>query len=364
VRLTLCVNALEPHPGGIGRYTWELCKGLPHHPDVESVNYFGRGMRIDDPAILLEGRLPARKPKFLRALGRWNDARVLRSGLVHGPNYFLPSFAESGIITVHDLSVFRYPETHPIERVRAFEREFASSVARARHIITDTGTVRNELIQEYSIAPERVTAVHLGVDPKFVPVDEDTLTPILAPLGLEPGGYGLCVSTLEPRKKIAELIGAWRRLPRMVRDRFPLVLSGGAGWRNEMLREHVETGMAEGWVRHLGFVDEALLPSLYAGAALFVYPSIYEGFGLPPLEAMASGVPVVVSRHSCLPEVSGEAARYVEPDDSEGFTAELEAGLTDESWRGEARRLGLMRAREFTWHRCIDSTVDVYHQAD
>lgn len=354
-RVTLWVDALEPQPGGIGRYTWELCKGLPTR-GVE-MRFFGRNRLLDDPGVLLRGEpLPPRRS----ALRTWWDKRALESSLVHGPNYFLPSFAETGIITVHDLSVFRFPETHPAERVAAFEREFLSSLARAAHVITDTETVRRELIETFSVRPDTVTAVALGVDPAFRPMPVDMLAPALEGWGLKPKAYGLCVSTLEPRKKISELLAAWRRLPRQIRDTYPLVLCGGAGWRNEQLRREIDEGVAEGWLWYLGFVDEQLLPQLYAGAALFVYPSIYEGFGLPPVEAMASGVPVMVSSHSCLPEVCGDAARYIDPDDADGFAVALEQNLADHEWQIGSVQRGQARARKYSWEHCVDRTVEIY----
>jgi glycosyltransferase involved in cell wall biosynthesis len=358
-RLTLCLDALAPQPGGIGRYTWELYKGLPSREAISSIRFFGRNRLLDDPGRLLRGeRLPRRR----NALRNWWDKRALRSSIVHGPNYFLPDFADTGIITVHDLSVFRFPETHPVERVLAFERKFLGTLSRAAHIITDTETVRGELIEMFAVRTDTVTAVSLGVDPSFRPLSGDAVAPALERWGLTPNSYGLCVSTLEPRKKISELLSAWRRLPKTIRDIYPLVLCGGAGWRNDSLRDQVRSGIAEGWLRHLGFVEEALLPQLYAGAALFIYPSTYEGFGLPPVEAMASGVPVMVSHHSCLPEVCGDAARYFDPDDADGFVSALAESLTDREFAAELVQRGLARARQFSWDRCIDGTVQVYQK--
>lgn len=356
-RITLWIDAIAPKPGGISRYTWELAKGLSRRDDL-AVQFFGRDRIIKNPALLMrDDPLPPR-PKLLR----WWDKRGLASSIVHGPNYFLPSFAKTGIITVHDLSVFRFPETHPADRIAAFEREFPNSLARATHVITDTETVRRELIETFNVAPASVTAVPLGVDPSFRPIPVEELVECLNDWKLEPKQYGLCVSTLEPRKKISDLLAAWRRLPRPIRDSYPLVLCGGAGWRNEQLRREIDDAVAEGWLRHLGFVDDSLLPQLYAGAALFVYPSIYEGFGLPPIEAMASGVPVVVSSHSCLPEVCGDAARYIDPDDADGFVMALERSLTDHEWQVGSVHRGLARARQFSWDHCVDRTVEVYRK--
>ena len=361
LRIALCVDALAPQPGGIGRYTWELAKGLADSNDIDRLSFFGRGRLIDDPRQLIESREFPRRHKLIRRIDAWRMKRTLRVSLVHGPNYFLPAAVESGVITVHDLSVFKYPETHPAARVRAFEQLFESSLGRSAHIITDTETIKQELVATFSVRPETVTAIPLGVDPRFGPADGST-SEALGSMGLSRGGYGLCVSTVEPRKKILELLLAWERLPPEIRSRFPLVLAGGSGWKNDDLHAEIDRGVSDGWLRHLGFVDDELLPDLYAGAALFIYPSIYEGFGLPPIEAMASGVPVIVADRSCLPEVCGDAARYVDPDDLQAFSSTIEASLSDASWRAETSARGVERARQFTWDRCVGSTIDVYRK--
>jgi alpha-1,3-rhamnosyl/mannosyltransferase len=265
------------------------------------------------------------------------------------------------VITVHDLSVFKYPETHPAARVQDFEQRFLHSLRKASHVITDTETIREEVIEMFGVDPDLITAVPLGVDDRFRPRAAGEAEAFKA-WGIQAGRYGLCISTLEPRKKIFELLCAWRELPQPVRARFPLVLAGGSGWNNEALHREIARASAEGWLRHLGFVEERKLPALYAGAALFLYPSISEGFGLPPLEAMASGVPVLVSGGSCLPEVGGDAPRYVDPDDIAGFISAIEDSLTDGNWRSKAVHRGLERAAEFTWARCIDATEAVYRK--
>jgi glycosyltransferase involved in cell wall biosynthesis len=360
LRVTLCVDALERQLGGIGRYTWELAQRVPAHEDIDSVSYFARGRLIDDPLLLLTGEALSRSRGVLRAARAWQARRALRSTVVHAPNYFLPRAAETGIATIHDLSVFHYPETHPKARVEQFERLFGSSLKRAVHFITDTETTRRELIGAFHVPSERVTAIPLGVSSQFRPLDEAATSPSLRNWGLEHGAYGLCVSALEPRKKVLELLAAWRRLPQKLRGRFPLVLAGGSGWRNEHIHEQLAVAAAEGWLRNLGHVDEAELPRLYAGAALFIYPSAYEGFGLPPVEAMASGVPVIVSNRSCLPEVCGEAVGYVDPDDDNEFLSGITEALVNGQWRSEAVRRGLARAAHYTWARCIEDTVAVY----
>lgn len=359
VDVTIVVDALGPQLSGIGRYVWELCRRVPLEPNVGRVGYFAHGTYVDALDRILDGRSPGtrRMPQWLE---RYFTSRRLDGSVVHAPNYFLPRHANTGIITVHDLSVFRHPETHPADRIQAFERDFQDSLARAVHVITDSETVRSELIADFGVPQGAVTSVHLGVAGEFRPRDAAEIADELAALGLSPGSYVLCVSTLEPRKKIAELICAWRELPEIVRLSNPLVLVGAQGWLNEKLHEEIQAGIAQGWLKHLGYVPDSRLAALYAGARLFLYPSTYEGFGLPPLEAMASGVPVLIANRSCLPEICGDAAGYIDPDDVTGFSEAIATALSDNGWRAQARRRGLERAAAFTWEACITKTVNIY----
>lgn len=370
LRIILSVEALEPRLSGIGRYSWELAQRLPLLDGVDSVRFYRNGEWIADPATLLVDQGSGKRrnivQRWLRKHSKWarnlRDASIMRSNLFHGPNYFLPPGGEGGVITVHDLSIFRYPETHPAERLRQFERYFRLSVERAGHIITDCETTRTEVADFLSIDPALVTAVPLAASPDFHPRTNEAIAPTLARYDLQPQGYALCVSTVEPRKRIAELLCAWEKLPPAVRNRWPLMVTGGAGWLSDAVQARMEKGGREGWVRYLGFVPDADLPLLYAGAALFVYPSVYEGFGLPPVEAMASGVPVVVANASCLPEVTGGAAMLVAPEDVDDFARRLEQALVDDGWRAQARADGLRVAARYSWDRCARETVEVYRK--
>lgn len=372
LNIILSVEALEPQLSGIGRYSWELARRLDPDMGVDALRFYRNGHWIDDPATLLRPAIPLTKaqrwikrrmrpPRWLR---EWQDRPIWRSHIFHGPNYFLPEEGEGGVITVHDLSIFCFPETHPAERLDFFARHFTLSLERASHIITDSATMRGELIAELSIDPDRVTSIPLGVGPSYYPRSIAELTPVLARHRLAPGGYALCVSTVEPRKRIAELLRAWEMLPVAIRQRWPLMVTGGSGWLSDAVTGMMEKGSREGWVHYLGFVPEEELPFLYAGAALFVYPSIYEGFGLPPVEAMASGVPVVVANASCLPEVTGGAAMLTSPEDLEDFARRLEKALTDDVWRAVARQAGLAVAAGYSWDRCARETAALYARID
>lgn len=357
------VDSLRPPLSGIGRYCLELCRGLSNHPELELLQFYRNGQWIDGLDALCA---PAERRSFIdRSLKRWRQSQnreKLRRTLVHAPNYFLPREVKSGIVTIHDLSVLKFPETHPVARVEQFEREFISSINRATHIITDSETVRQELIHSLSLQANRITAVPLGVGYNFHPRSAASAAVHLARYGLTPGRYSLCVSTLEPRKRIVELIVAWRDLPVAIRDQNQLIVAGPPGWRNERIHELVSNGTAEGWLRHIGFIEEADLPALYSGAKLFVYPSTYEGFGLPPLEAMACGTPTLVADQSCLPETCGSAALQVNPNDHDALVEKLRFALTEEEWRCTAVSKGLARAANFSWKRCVDETLSIYQR--
>lgn len=363
MNIDLGVEALTPQLTGIGRYTLELMRGLQAHRAIDELRAIHNGIVTPDPEGLLRGvtpHPPRRRNRWRRFADRAARLLPTHPRLYHGPNFMLPTHVESGVITVHDLSVYKFPDMHPPERIAHFERDFRRSLERATHILTDTHEVRRELAEFAAIPESSITAVHLGVNPAYRPDRATDGSVDYASYGLIPGQYVLLVATFEPRKRIDAALGAFQILPDAIKKRYPLVLAGATGWRNDALHERMARDEAKGYIRFLGFVPESDLPGIYSGARLFLYPSIYEGFGLPPIEAMASGVPVIVSNRSCLPEVTAGAAMLIDPDDEEGFAAAIVRGLDDESWRAEAIARGLVVAGGYSWSACIDRTVDVY----
>lgn len=212
------------------------------------------------------------------------------------------------MVTVHDLSTFINPNWHLGPRAARINRRILGSIANSRLVITDSQAIRAEVLTYFGMSEDRVVAVPLGVDTTFRPRAFDDLRVPLGQLGLQPCGYCLCVSTIEPRKNILRLITAYRRLPARLHDLWPLVLEGEPGWNSQTIHQAITQGVQEGWLKYLGFVPQNLLPLLYAGCRLFAYPSLYEGFGLPVAEALASDVPVLTFNRSSLPEVAGGAA--------------------------------------------------------
>ena len=381
IDLILGADSISAPLTGIGRYAFELARGLPQHPALARVRYFSLG-RWAELAPLLQADAATTEQaqaRTLRSVLAGNRAAVqafrllmptlqrlrLRSeqgAIYHSPNFFLPPFAGRTVTTVHDLSHHIYPEFHPPARIDYMRRMLPASLARASHVITVSESARQDLITHFAYPSERITAIALGANPAFRPHSAAALTPVLARWGLQAQGYSLYVGTIEPRKNLDRLLDAYEALPKALRARYPLVMAGSPGWRSEHTHARMAGAASAGWLHYLRYVPQADLPALYAGARLFVYPSLYEGFGLPVLEAMASGVPVLTSNVSSLPEVVGGVALSVPPEDTDAITAALARGLHDEAWQLQACSAGIEHARQFTWARCIDRTVQVYAQ--
>lgn len=357
--LALSVDALGPSLTGIGRYCFELAERLPAKLGPDRVHYF-RGLEwIDNPRELLnDAWTPQRAHPWQRRFKAWRRHRQLRNAVTHGPNFFIPEWAERGVATIHDLSVFLYPETHPAERIRDFEARFEATLSRARLLVTDTETVRQELISMFAVPPEKVVSVALGA--QVSPAGTDIAS--LSALGLQSRQYFLCVSTFEPRKRIDRLVKAYIGLPAALRSRFPLILAGAKGWHNESLDALIEQASVDGSVRRLGFVSDAVLQALYAGATAFIYPSRYEGFGLPVVEAMAHGTPCIIADTPCLIEVAQDAARIVDPEDEAAFRLAIEQAAQDHGWREEGARRGQMVAQSYSWDACAAAMADLYRK--
>lgn len=364
MRVAITVDPLDSQLGGIGRYTLELCQGLERRSEIRDLRFYRNGRWITDPyALLGDQEITTEAPTYLpKRWTAWRNRRWVATALFHGTNFFLPTEAELGIITVHDLSVLRFPGMHPPERIHAFEKQFRRSLEQAAHIITPSETIRRELVDHLQCSSDHVTAIPLAARSDFRPRPAAELVATLAQWGLEPEGYGLSVATVEPRKKLEQTLAAWRALPPKLRQRLPLVIVGGDGWKNDSIRAEIRRGETEGWVRNLGYFPEGSLPALYAGARLVVYPSTYEGFGLPAVEAMASGTPCMVSGRSCLAEVTQGAAMQVDPDDISAFPDSIERGLTDEAWRSKATSEGLRVAATYSWEKCVSQTLEVYRK--
>lgn len=284
----------------------------------------------------------------------------LRLDVLHSPDFIPPRFgARRYVITVHDLTFLLYPETQTPDATRYYAGQIRRAVQQAAHILTDAHATKADLIRLLGVPPEKVSVHHLGVDEAFRPLPPESVQPFLAARAL-PAGYLLFVGTFEPRKNLRGLISAYAALRAQLPDCPPLVIAGRRGWLYEPLFEQataLNLGKSLIWVENL---PTAEMPALYNGAAVLVLPSFYEGFGFPALEAMACGVPTVVSERGSLPEVVGETGLYCDPDSPDSITAALARALTDSTFRAESRAAGLTRAAGFTWRSAAESVLAAY----
>jgi len=352
---------------GVGRYIYYLLQALAERHDGTRYTVFCHDApRPGDPARgtdmrFVTSRLDTIEPKrrilYEQAVLPW--LLPGRVDLLHAPVNVVPLLASvPTVVTVHDLAFMAMPDRFLPAKRRYLETFTRLTMGKARHVIADSEHTRGDLIRLLGVPPARVTAVPLGVNGDFRPPDEAAKVAFRARQNL-PAHYLLYLGTLEPRKNLVALVRAYARLWRSGLD-WPLVLAGGKGWLYEdIFRAVAEEGLTE-HVRFPGYVAYEDQPLWYGCATAFVYPSTYEGFGLPVLEAMACGTPVVASTASSVPEAAGDAAILVDPHDGEALTAAIERVARDAALRDDLGRRGLARAALFPWSRTAAETVRVY----
>lgn len=373
MRVAINATALLSPLTGIGQYSFQLAKRLAAVPEVELEYFYGafwsKQLRDNTSTPAAAAALPwlRRHIPYSYELRRWvQNNRFSRYAeeavfdLYHEPNILPLRFKGPTVVTVHDLSWIRYPETHPVERVRAMNRYFEAGLHQAEALITDAQSVRQELLDTFGLPPKMVTAIPLGVDALFQPQDAVQTQVTMAQHGLAHGSYFLAVGTLEPRKNLSTALLAYQQLPQKLRETYPLVLIGMKGWHTAALERQMAPLVRAGQVRQLGYLARSDLVALMSGARALVYPSVYEGFGLPPLEAMACGTPVICSNTSSLPEVVGDAGIMVEPLDAVALMCAMRQVVDDNEIWEDLKRKSLIRARAFSWEACAAQTLDVY----
>jgi glycosyltransferase involved in cell wall biosynthesis len=263
------------------------------------------------------------------------------------------------VITIHDLAFIRFPQTF-----RAYNRTYLDmatriSARRAHMILAVSEHTKREVVEILGVPPERVVVTHDAARVQFKPQPAARITAFRQRKSL-PERFLLYVGTLEPRKNLITLLEAYSKIADTVR--IPLIVGGGKGWMYAaVFKRLAELGLQDK-VHFVGYIDEEDLPLWYAAATVFVFPSIYEGFGMPPLEAMACGTPVVTSNSSSLPEVVGDAGIMVPPTDTDALAAALVQMLQDDTLRQTCRERGIQRARSFSWRTTAEKTRKVYEQ--
>jgi len=359
---------------GIGRTTRELVAALARLPATElptQIRLFAAQTRQPDlppvPGPSFEWRSSRISERWLDRL--WYRLRLPlpvetwagRLDLFHAPDFFLPPTLPGTrtLVTVHDLSFVRFPDSVMPGMARKLNTWVPRAVARADHITAVSEATRQDLIELYGTPPQKISVLHHGVTSDFQPVtDPARLSAVRKNYGLGSNPFILSVGTVQPRKNYRRLIRAMAHVPPPV----SLVIAGGDGWQTGEIYGEVAAQRLEKRVIFAGFVTDADLPALYSAATLFAYPSLYEGFGLPALEAMACGTPVVTADASALPEVVGDAGLLVDPTDENAIAAGINRLLADRDLQRRLSVAGKRRAAQFTWDNSARQLLAIYRR--
>ena len=362
----LDIQAAIGQRAGVGRYVHHLAEHLAASaaPDELRLFYFDfrrRAARSFAPGATFRvvrwcpGRLMQKAWLTLNAPPY--DWLAGRADVYHFPNFLRPPLTRGrSIITVHDVSFVRCPETLEPRNLRYLQAHLPASVKAADAILTDSRFVADELADRFQVPSEKLHPIPLGVDMRR-PSDE-AVQAARAALRLD-RPYLLFVGTIEPRKNLTFLADVFDRLSRFDGD---LVLVGRRGWKDGPILARLAASPRAERIRRLETIDDDLLPALYAGAELFVLPSLYEGFGFTPLEAMACGTPVVAAAAGSLPEVLGDAAVLLKEYDAGQWAEAIETLLRDEARRADLRARGLQQAARYTWAETARRTWAVYRE--
>lgn len=355
---------------GTETYSLHLIRGLIGLGPAHRLRLYTNGQPPD--GLLWAGAAPSntelRSMPFPRL---WTHLRLSAEMAAHPPDVlFVPAHVlplihpRHTVVTVHDLGYLHYPEAHRAADRRYLEWSTRWNAQRATAVLADSAATKADLLRTYGVEPGKIHVVYLGRDESLVPVcDLSVLAAARTRYGLGPR-YLFYVGTLQPRKNLARVIEAFARLtgaPAAVGVQ--LVLAGKRGWLYDDLFVEVERLGLRGRVLFPGYIEDADLPALLSAALAFVFPSLYEGFGIPVLEAGACGVPVITSNTSSLPEVAGDAALLVDPHDVDAIAEAMYRLLTDEALRADLARRGLENVKRFSWEKCARETLAVLEAA-
>jgi glycosyltransferase involved in cell wall biosynthesis len=305
------------------------------------------------------------KKKWAKSSMEGKEKLLGDADVIHSTAYIVPELLKAKlVVTIHDLSFLMFPDLHTEDNIKLLMQNLIYINSRPNKIICDSEQTKKDLVRFFHVPEEKIKVIYLGVDHIFSdPVSEEKKDIILARHDLIGLNYILSVASIEPRKNFERIIKVFGEIIKNEKygDLY-LICAGGAGWKNESIHKLVQEKGLEDKVRFLGYVEEGDLPSIYNGAKFFMYPSLYEGFGLPVLEAMASKVPVLTSDVSSLPEVAGDAALMVDPySEKEIYNASIRL-LEDESLRKELQVSGAERSNLFTWENTAFQTLEVYRE--
>ena len=374
------IQPLLKNKTGIGWYAYNIIKRVLKE-DHNLIEYCGFGFdflnknnsksitdEINFDKIDIYSKIPVRIYKALWNILPEKYSNLFPNGdLYHYLNYIVPPIDEAKkvIINVYDMVYKRFPETMKTSNLYMLERDMEKSIYRADKIITISENTKNEILEYFDIDEDKISIIAPGIDIScFAKTKENGLDEkkrIKNKYKL-PDNYFLYFGTIEPRKNIATILRAYAELQEDIRHEFKLVFSGGMGWKNKELMSMINQSGLSDQIVFTGYVEEADKAYIYNMAKIFLFPSLYEGYGMPISEAMASGTPVITSNVSSMPEAGGKAASYISPLDYLAMSKEIEKLLSDENYYNEKVNLGVKQAEKFSWDNAAKQTVEVYHE--
>jgi len=382
IKIIVNLDSITRPLTGIGQISLNLVDELHNHNNVESLYCYISSKLIPCPELpdlfslipnsdknfnifynFLKSQL--RKYSLIRWVytsykyrNFWKQVQDKEDYVYLEAGFILRPFPGPCVPIIYDLAFLQYPEFHIPSFNQKLNNELPDTLARASKIITLSNCIKNEIISSFKVPEEMIEVLPPGISPEFKPRNRWETSPILRKYKL-PENYLLYVGTLEPRKNIQRLIKSYSQLPDDIRLSCPLVLVGMKGWLNESLERELMPLEKRGEIIRMGYVVQEDLPYLYSGAHAFAYPSIYEGFGLPVLEAMASGIPILTSQKTAMAEFAEGAAILIDPLNESEITEGLKRLLLDKECRDPLIRVGLETAKNYTWKIAIEKWVSV-----
>jgi alpha-1,3-rhamnosyl/mannosyltransferase len=370
MRIGLDGQPLTKPRTGVGHYTFELARALATLRPDDSFELIAHDVFPRDIVRETEGvaNLHPVSVKGNVLTRRWSSIglpRYMRSArldLFHGTNYQVPlRNAHRNVLTVHDLSIFTHPITHDPGSVRRARRRMSLTLRAASRVITPTQSIKNELVTQFDLDSSRVVVIPEAARETFTPMRPEDTVAVRQQLGVE-DNFILFVGTIEPRKNLQTLLRAFGQIVNETNHQPQLVIAGGEGWLTGEFNRVVNRSDFRERLRLTGHLNDEDLRALYSSCRLFVYPSLYEGFGLPPLEAMACGAPVIASRIPAHEEVLRDNARLVDPLDERALAHAIVELLESNPRRNRLAESGRAHAANFSWQRTAELTWEVYEQ--
>lgn len=375
-----------PESVGVGQYTFNLVKALLQLNAPEKYLLYPIFYYIRDPRFYLN-QAPFPKSRKLQiayqnlpqkfALKLWaGQVPILRrfpyleeylrlgtAPIIHSTTFCAPKFHTKRrlVVTIYDVSFVTNPECHTPENINHCLKGTQDAIERADAILVISENTKADLINLLGADERKITVTHLGADAIFQKVADPATLARCAEKYHLPENYILFVGSLEPRKNVASLIGAYSKLPPSLRKAYKLVIAGGSGWLNSQIYEKLQALKLEEDTQFIGYVEQEDMPALFTQASLFVYPSLYEGFGLPVLEAMSCGTPTITSNISSIPEITGtDGAILINPQDEDELASRMAEVLDSSTLARSLSQRGLDRSKLFSWHQCALQTLNVY----